>query len=554
MQENSSYADFAITNGKILTMDETEPIVEAVAVKFGKILATGTNTEIKSLVNEITKVVDAKGRLVCPGFIDTHCHPSLGGEWMTRVNMRTPPNKSITDCLQKLKERVEITPKGEWIICGGYNMGKIWSEEGRHINRWDLDEIAPDNPVQVNSMGGHTGSIYNSYALKLAGIDRNTPDPEPPAVIARDPETREPSGLVSESAEELLNSLVPQLTPELRLKNLKRAFGKFLEWGVTTVTDVLVIPSDFRAYQDLLNEGQLPLRVSAMLAWEDVWTYQPFSTYIFGTGIQTNFGNDYLKVTGMKLVFDGAFTGRTAKMYEPYVGENVPEDSPKYKGLFHFPPEELKKRVKACHLAGIRPCIHAQGDHGIDEALNAIEDALQEKPMENHRIRLEHGGLTTPKQLKRIKELGVCISSSISFLGGDVSTNWVYWGMERMKWTYALKSFIDYGIIAGGNGDWPVTTGNPFVGIATAVTRKAVTGDILDASQCIPVMDAIRLYTTNAAYLEFEEDTRGCIKPGYLADFIILNQDITTISPDDIRNTKVDMTIVGGEIKYKREN
>jgi predicted amidohydrolase YtcJ len=159
-------------------------LVEAVATKFGRIFSLGSNEEINLLIGKDTKVIDVEGRLVLPGFIDSHIHPSMGGQRLTQVNFRTPPNKSIADCLERLQERVKETPKGDWIICSGYNMAIPWPEEGRHINRWDLDSVASDNPVVVRSVGGHTGSIYNSYALRLAGISKETPDPEPPAVIA----------------------------------------------------------------------------------------------------------------------------------------------------------------------------------------------------------------------------------------------------------------------------------------------------------------------------------------------------------------------------------
>ncbi|MFQ6054034.1 MAG: amidohydrolase, partial [Candidatus Bathyarchaeia archaeon] len=349
-----------------------------------------------------------------------------------------------------------------------------------------------------------------------------------------------------------LQKMIPEPTAEDVKNFLRRACQQFLEWGVTTAQDAYVFPETLRAYQELRREGQLPVRFGLMLAFIHYATGEDYSDEWVKVGLTTGFGDDWLRIIGVKFLCDGAFTGRTAAMYEPYVGEEVPEDSPMYKGILHIPPERVKELVMKAHLAGLRPCVHAQGDYGIDVVLDAMEAALEEKPVEDHRMRIEHGGLTTPRQLERMKRLGVLVSSSISFLGGDVSTNWIYWGMERMRWTYALRSLMEYGIVAGGNGDWPVTTGNPLVGIATAATRKAVTGDILDASQCISVMDAIRMYTVNGAFLAFEEDIKGSLEPGKLADMVVLNRDILAIPPDEIRDVKVDMTIVGGEVKYRR--
>ena len=506
-------ADLVLLNGKVVTMDLEGNVVEAVASKFGRVLAVGSNEEIEAFVGGKTKVVDVEKRLVLPGFIDSHVHPSFGGQALSQVNFRTPPNKSIADCLERLQQRVEETTKGEWIICSGYNMAVIWPEEGRHINRWDLDSVAPDNPVQVTSVGGHTGSVYNSYALKLAGITSSTPDPEPPAVIARDPETREPTGLVSESAEIVLQKLIPEHTLEDIKWFLELACRQFLEWGVTTAHDAYVFSNAFRAYQELYQEGRLPVRFGLMLGLIHFATGEDFSDELVKVGLKTGFGDDWLRIIGVKFLCDGAFTGRTAAMYEPYVGEPVPKNSPMYKGLLHIPPNRVRELVRKAHLAGLRPCVHAQGDYGIDVVLDAFEMALNEKPVEDHRMRIEHSGLTTPKQLERMMRLGVHVSSSIGFLGGDVSTNWVYWGMDRMKWTYAMKSLKEYGIVAGGNGDWPVTTGDPILGIATAVTRRAVTGDVLDESQSISVMDAVRMYTVNGGLLglrgRHQRDTRA---------------------------------------------
>ncbi|MDP2860019.1 MAG: amidohydrolase [Bacillota bacterium] len=550
--------DAVLVNGKVITMDRAGTVAQAVAVHQGRIVAVGAAEAIRDMAGNRTKVIDVEGGTVLPGFIDTHCHPTMGGTRLVRVNCMTPPNHSIEDVLVRIAAEVKKRKPGEWVLCGGYNMGLVWEKEGRHINRWDLDKVSPDNPVQISSVGGHTGGIYNSCALRLAGIDENTPDPAPPAVIERGP-NRVPSGRVSESAETALLKLLPDPDLDERKELLTLAGKQMLSWGITTAHDASGHPNDMRAYQALLHEDKLLVRTGVMVRNLVGRTSGYYSgtdminvlEALAATGIQARFGGDWLWVVGLKIIADGAFTGRTAAMSEPYEGEPVPESSPQYKGLLHYPAEEIKKFIYDAHLAGLRPCIHAQGDYGLTVVLDGIEKALADRPAVDHRIRLEHCGLTYQPIIDRIKRLGVCASSSISFLGGDVSTNWVYWGPERMKWTYALKSLRDEGIVAGGNGDWPVTTGNPIVGIATAVTRRTIKGDLVGVNQAIPVMDALKLYTTNAAYLEFGENRKGSIEPGKLADLTVLDRDPTAIPAEELSEMKVKQTIVAGKVAYQ---
>jgi len=376
-------ADLVIVNGNVITMDERDTRGEALACKFGRLAAVGTNHEILRLAGQGTRVLDVDRRCVLPGFIDTHMHVVGAGFSLDEVNCRTPPNDSIVSVLERIRERAAVTPPGDWIICGGYNLGLVWEAEGRHINRSDIDKAAPEHPVQINSVGGHTGSIYNSLALKLAGIAAATPDPDPPAVIERDPVTREPTGRVSEAAEAPLRALIPRPTQQDVERAILRAADQFVAWGLTTVTDASTHPGALRAYQRLVREGRLPVRLGVLIHR---------STGSSDDGDAP--GDDRLRIQGIKIFADGAFTGRTAAMYDPYEGEAVPPSSPQYRGLLHVAPEEIHDAIRRAHLAGLRPCIHAQGDRGIDIVLDGIEAALAERPARDHRIRIEHCGLT----------------------------------------------------------------------------------------------------------------------------------------------------------------
>jgi len=554
-------ADRVLIGGTVVTLagsdSETEPEASALALYGDRIALVGGTEEVCDHVGPGTHVIDLEGRTALPGFIDTHLHLPLAGRRMTFVNCRSPPNESIADVCERIEARADETPDDEWVIATGYNLGLVWEDEGRHVDRWDLDDVAPTNPVQVNSVGGHTGSIYNSAALAVAGIDRETPDPEPPAVIERNDENR-PTGLVSESAELPLLDAIGDRTRAERKADIERAMAKLLTWGVTSVHDARTLPGDLRIYQALREEsenGTLPLRVGVILAGDAGPDLGPEGTDVLSrlsdTGIETGFGDRWLSVVGIKYFMDGAFTGRTAAMTEPYEGEAVPEESPQHRGVLHIDPEYFADRVESAHEAGLRVCVHGQGDRGIDHILDAYEAVLD--PEEDHRYRIEHAGLTTPPQLERMADLGICVSSSINFLGTDVSRNWVYWGEERMGWTYALKSLREYGIVAGANGDWPVSSGDPLLALRTAVTRRTVTDEVVGPDQRIGIDDALRCYGPDAAYLGFAEDEKGTLEPGKLADVTVLSADPRAVSPPDLTDIDVEYTIVGGEVRYDRE-
>ena len=551
-------ADRVLIDGTVVTLadDESGTASEASALAcYGdRITDVGDTDEILEHAGPETDVLDLDGRTALPGFIDTHLHLPLAGRRMTFVNCRAPPNESVSDVCERIGARATETPDNEWVIATGYNLGLVWEDEGRHVDRWDLDDVAPDNPVQVNSVGGHTGSIYNSAALALAGIDRETPDPDPPAVIERDEDGR-PSGLVSEDAELPLLDAIGERTRDDRKADIERAMERLVAWGVTSVHDARTLPGDLRIYQELRREGTLPIRVGVMLAGDAGPDLGPEGTDVLAAladaGIETGFGDEWLSVVGVKYFMDGAFTGRTAAMTDPYEGEEVPADSPRHRGLLHIDPEYFTERVERAHEAGLRVCVHGQGDRGIDHILDAYEAALD--PDEDHRYRIEHAGLTTPAQLERMADLGVCISSSINFLGTDVSRNWVYWGEERMDWTYALGSLAEYEIVAGANGDWPVSSGDPLLALRTAVTRRTVTDEVVGSDQRIEIEDALRLYGPDAAYLGFAEEEKGTLEPGKLADVTMLSADPRATAPEELTDINVEYTIVGGEVRYDRE-
>lgn len=529
-----------------MTIDKENTITEAVAVKGERILRVGTNDEVKKLISEETKVIDLNGKTLLPGFIDTHCHPALGGTEIFEVNCRSPPVNSIKEILEKFQSKVEKIPKNEWIRARNYNENKLI--EKRHITRWELDQVAPENPIFISKETGHL-YIVNSKALDLVGITKNTPDPQG-GKIDRDPKTGEATGLLYETAAKKVMNLIPPYDVEEIKKGLGYVFKQFLKWGLTTIHQATAIPISIKACQELLAAGEMPIRMNLMVGTlpgiipgYDV--EEDLLNLLVKLGIQSGFGGDKLKIMSVKLIVDGSGSGGSAAVYQPqYRGT-------KGLGILVTKPEELFEQVNIAHKAGLRVSIHAIGDRGIDVALDAIEAALKETPLMDTRHRIEHCSVCTPKQQRRIKSLGVIPSSSIGYMWGIGDDYIENFGSERIRWLHPHRSFLDNEIITSGNSDWPVSTANPMKQIYAAVTRKTKTGQIFDEEECITVIEAIRIYTWNGAYAGCEEAIKGSIEEGKLADLVVLSNDILTVPKEKIKDIKVDMTIVGGEIVHQ---
>ena len=529
-----------------MTVDREDTITEAVAVKGKRILRVGTNEEVKKLINEETKVIDLKGKTLLPGFIDTHCHPALGGTEIFEVNCRSPPVKSIMEILEKVRDKVEKTPRNEWIRARNYNENKL--TEKRHITRWELDQVAPETPIFISKETGHL-YVVNSKALDLAGITKNTPDP-PGGKIDRDPKTGEATGLLYETAAMEVMNFIPPYDVEQIKKGLKHVFKQFLEWGLTTIHQATAIPVTITACQELLAAGEMPIRVNMMVGTlpgilPGYEVEEDLLNLLVKLGVQSGFGGDKLKIMSVKLIVDGSGSGGSAAVYKPQ------HRGTKGLGILVTKPEKLIEQVNIAHKAGLRVSIHAIGDRGIDIALDGIEAALKEKPIMDIRHRIEHCSVCTPKQQERIKKLGVIPSSSIGYMWGVGDDYIENFGIERLRWLHPHRSYLDKGIIASGNSDWPVSTADVMKQIYTAVTRKTKTGQNFDEKECITVLEAIRTYTWNGAYSGCEEDIKGSIECGKFADLVVLSDDILTVPKEKIKDIKVDMTIVGGEIVHQ---
>jgi predicted amidohydrolase YtcJ len=402
--------------------------------------------------------------------------------------------------------------------------------------------VTPNHPVFLTQTCGHVG-VGNTLALELGGINRGTPDPKQ-GIIDRDSDD-EPTGVLKNRAQRLVKRYIPSPSHEILKEALFLALRKLASNGITTIHDAWTGPSIIRVYQELQAEGRLPLRVGLMPPIANPFEGD-YLQQLTTLGIRTGFGNHKIRVIGVKVALDGMIRSGTAALREPYEGR------PLDKGLITIDEEALREKVKTCNSAGLRVCIHAEGDRGIDKALDTIEWALEDHPNENHRHRIEHFGLSTPDQMDRIRNMGVIPSVSINFIydiGEGYKKNL---GVERSEWIYPLKSLFEHGIPASCNSDWPVSVGNPLLGIYSAITRKTWTGETLGNSQRISLEDAIKAYTLNGAYASFEEEVKGSIEEGKLADMVVLDRDILKIPDEEILQTNVDLTMVGGKIVYQR--
>jgi len=539
-------ADLIVTNCKAYTADPNDTVAEAVAVRDGRILKVGPASEVMRLRGRRTRVLNLDGRLVLPGFIDSHEHCIRKGLQADWVECGSPPMKTIGDIIKALKVKAADKPAGSWVVGNWFDESKL--EERRFPTRWDLDEASLDNPIYLGRAGGHNG-VANSMALKIAGIGRDTPQPSGGRIEKGGDE--EPTGRLDElAAMNMVRSKIPAPSPEESVETMVRNWPtveeELLSWGLTTVHEAHIKAPEATAYQELLAQGKLRMRISLML--DGMAPYEGYATSdLSRQGLRTGFSwGDRLRVIGVKLGVDGAMGSKTAALYRAY------EDEPDNRGIVRVTQQELTEETVRCHLAKLRVCIHAIGDRAIDMALDAVEEALKKLPWEDHRHRIEHVGYAEEKQLKRMKKLGVAVSASIGFCYPIGDSHLKALGEERMKGYYPMRSLAEHGIVTGGNSDgfgesWAIT------GIYGCVTRRTMGGNILCKEEAISVMDAIKAYTINGAYLEGTEKEKGSFEPGRLADMVVLDRDILTIDPNEIIEAKAVMTIVGGEVVYERK-
>ena len=522
--------DYVVINAKVFTIDEDQPQAEAFAVKGDRFTAVGSSSDIRNLASSGTETIDAEGMTVVPGFIDAHSHPSSAGvNELVQVNADL---RSITEIKEVLRQRAAITQEGQWVRAFKYDDTKL--AEGRPINRFDIDEVVPNHPAVVGHRGGHTG-VYNSMALALAGVTSETPDP-PGGRFYRD-SNGVLTGLAAERARYVFNSLIPSdSTREQRRDGVKLITELMTKAGLTSVHQTGASRNDMIAYQDARADGGMRFR---MYLFPRVQLFED----LVNAGIRSGFGDEVLRIGAVKFSADGSASERTMRMSTPFEGR--PDDY----GILTMSQEEIHEAVENAHRNDFQIGIHANGDVTIELVLNAYERVQRLWPRNDPRHRIEHCSLVNPALLQRIKDLGVIPAPFYTYVHYH-GNKWVEYGEEKMRWMFAHKSFLDYNIPVAPASDYTPGPFEPMMALQSMVTRKDFDGRVWGPNQRITIDQAMRICTLNGAYASFEENIKGSITAGKLADFVILADDPHDVDPDNIKNIEIVRTVVGGTTMY----
>jgi len=529
---NTHRADMVIQNANIITIDPRQPRAEAVAIGHGRFLAVGDNSDVANLIGPGTNVLDLGHSTVLPGFIDAHIHVLNSG--IRHVTEAACDLPTVTAVQNALREKADATPPGEWVR--GFLYDDTKTPEHRFLTRHDLDAVSTDHPIFVAHRAGHVFGV-NTKAFEVAGINKNTPDPQG-GRYGRDPNTGELDGVVFERAGDAIRfGMLPVATPEDRRAGLRRICNMLTREGLTSVHDARVTADELITYQEGKEAGDLNLRVYMLM-------FHPHFPALRDAGLKTGFGDDMLRLGGIKMVADGAIATRTAYMSEPYEGS---EDDC---GILAMDVDEIEPLVMDIHKAGFQVAVHANGDTAIDMVLNAYAKAQEAYPRHDPRHRIEHCTLVNPDILRRMKRLGTMATPFCTyvFYHGEKMQ---YYGQRRLQWMFAQRSFLDYGINATGATDYPPGPYQPLMGIQSCVTRTDSDGNLWGADQKISVEEALKIYTMHGAYASFEETIKGSVEVGKLADLVVLGSDPTAIDPFGIKDIKVERTVVGGRTVFE---
>ncbi len=549
LHSNCHIPDIIIHNARVHVLDESYSVAEAIAIAGKRILAVGNNEEILALADEKTEIIDAEGGSVTPGINDSHSHMWEAGMLMEGIITFGIP--SIKALSEEVGKKIKELQPGQWLQGGGWIESQF--SEKRMPTKYDLDPVSPNNPVVLERI--FSTCCANSAALKAAGITKDTPDPEG-GTIGRD-ENGEPNGLLFRSAKQLVRDVMPSAFGENKFGSgeqisiaINRAQDDYLRYGITSVVEPGVTPSMIKAYQRLKDKGELKIRVNLMPCWHGfaINEDEDFSDRLIGEmGLYSGFGDEWLRIGGLKMAIDGGLTSKTSLRTWKYKGDEEIAPFPLRLDL-----KDLPGWVKEAHDGGWGVGIHCMGDIAVDEAANAIYDAYKENPADR-RHQLVHCYFTSREAMKKMAESGVILAAQASFIYNEADGYPDLLNEEQQRTFMPLRSCLDAGIRLALSTDMPSAHHNPFWGMYSAVTRKGMHGFCLGEEECITVNEALRAMTQGGAYMTFEENIKGTLLPGMLADVVILDRSLEGIDPEDIRNVTVRTTIVDGKIAYRTE-
>jgi len=531
-------ATVIITNANVYTVDKRQPTAQAVAIIGERIVAVGSKADIEQWKGPKTQVVDAHGRLLMPGFNDSHVHFVDGGAQLDQVQLNDAA--SAQEFVRRIKEQVAKTPKGEWVLGGDWDETK-WSPAD--LPTKDLvDAVTGDVPIFLNRYDGHQ-ALANSAAMKLAGVTAQTAD-VPGGVIVRDAQGN-PTGIFKDAAQDLVAKAIPPMSHERRLRATKRALAYAASLGVTSVQHMNPSYEDIEVYSELAEKGELTTRIYAA-PMETGWQDQA------KLGLRRAWGSSYLRLGAVKGYADGSIGSRTAYLFEPFT------DEPGNIGILSdemHPPSAMHDRLMAADAAGLQLRIHAIGDQGISMILDIFADIEKQHGYHDQRFCIEHAQHVAQKDFERFAKLHVIASMQPYHAIDDGRWVEARIGHERAKGSYAWRSMLDHGVKLAFGTDWSVAPLNPLLGLYAAVTRATLDGKNPGGwipEQRITLPEAVEAYTLGSAFAEFQENEKGSITPGKLADIIILDKNIFAMTPEEIRDVKVETTMVGGKVVYSR--
>jgi len=534
-------ADIVLRNGPIWCGRE-EGVVEALAIFRDKVLAAGSDAEIKPLIGPKTRVIDLKGRLATPGLNDSHLHLVSLGMTMGWVDSKPESAPTLEALLGAISARAAQSKPGEWILSRGYDQTKL--DTGRHPYREELDRAAPNNPVMLVRACGHI-AICNSEALRLGGIDETSPTPQGGLIEQQNGRL---TGLLAENARAPVQAAIPAATEEDIIAGIERGGQYLLSLGITSCMDAAVGQKggfrEIAAYHRAKRDGRLPVRTWLTLLGDDGRSIVP---ECYAAGLISGTGDEMLMIGGVKLFLDGSAGGRTAWMTEPYLGDD------KTTGVWMWEDAELERMVLDAHRKGYQLVCHAIGDAAIEQLITAYEKALAAYPDPDRRHRIEHCGFSTPAQHERMVKAGIYPCPQQVFIHdfGDAYVKVL--GPERAMPSYPFRTWFDLGLKPATGSDAPVCDPNPFPNFHTMLTRETWKGTVMDESQRVSIEEALQAYTEFGAFSQKQENVKGRLAPDFLADVAVFSRDLLSAAPADIlKDTRCDLTILGGEVVFER--
>jgi predicted amidohydrolase YtcJ len=532
--------DMILKNGNIMTMDDSSPNAEALAIQFGRIYRLGETWEIEKTADEKTEVIDLKGRTVLPGFIDSHNHFCLYAMLTDQADCRrTAGCLRSEDVLEALRIKAKKTPPGGWVMGWGY--APYLLDDKKELTRKELDGITRDHAICLVHVSIH-GAVLNSRALGELGFNKNTPDPMG-GKIHRDSDGN-PNGIISESAfmgplffysPSIYTKIMDGYDRDGKMQMMERCARRHHQLGIVGVHDPFVDAQTLGIYQEAVELGNFRFRINAYIS-------NHWSAPLISAALRRGFGSDWLKIGAIKIFLDGGMSSRTAAVFEPYVGENGGT------GILNYDQGGINEEILKFDRAGYQISVHAQGDRALDMLLRAFERTMKQgNPLRHHIV---HAGNLTASQIDRLEDLGLYIVSQANFFSllGDGFIE--AYGPIRSQNLYRFNTFLSRGIRLALSSDCPVADPNPFVGVRDAICRKTGSGLDFGPSERINAEQAFPLYTREAAYISFEENERGTLSEGKFADLIAVDRDPMQVSPGEMADCEVELTIVGGKVVY----